>query len=106
MIRIRLTAAIAFLACASLASAAGNQSSLLDAASARDGAKVRALLAAGGDPKEVAADGSTALHWAAQWDDLETATALLKAGADANAKNRYGSAPIMLAAANGSASTL
>jgi ankyrin repeat protein len=106
MTRIRLTAAIAFLACVAMAMAAGNQAGILDAARARDGAKVRALLAEGSDPKEVAADGSTALHWAAQWDDLETAAALLKAGADANAKNRYGSAPIMLAATNGSAPML
>ncbi len=106
MTRTRLTAAIAFLACAAMAWAAGSQSSLLDAARAKDGAQVRALLAAGADPKEVAADGSTALHWAAQWNDLETAEALLKAGADATAKNRYGSAPIMLAAANGNAAML
>src|SRR6202034_4768091 len=48
-------------------------------------------------------DGTTALHWAARHDDLATAEALIKAGADVNAVNRYGVTPIALAAMNGNA---
>jgi hypothetical protein len=32
------------------------------------------------------ADGSTALHWASLWDDLELADRLIRAGADVNVK--------------------
>jgi ankyrin repeat protein len=46
-------------------------------------------------------DGTTALHHAAERDDLRAATALLKAGADANAANRYGVTPLSLACTNG-----
>lgn len=106
MIGIRLWTSIALMACAAAAAPVGNQSGLLDAARAQDGARVRALVAEGSDPNQLAADGSTALHWAAEWDDVETAAALLKAGADANAKNRYGAAPITLAAIKGSAPML
>jgi uncharacterized protein len=46
-------------------------------------------------------DGTTALHRAVERDDLPAATALLKAGADANAANRYGVTPLSLACTNG-----
>ena len=76
---IRWTAGIALLAGAAVtAMAAGDQAGILDAARAKDGARVRALIAEGSDPKQASADGTTALHWAAEWDDLETAAALLK----------------------------
>lgn len=48
------------------------------------------------------ADGATALLWAAQWDHLPTAEALLAAGADPNAANVYGVTPLYFAATNGS----
>jgi ankyrin repeat protein len=51
----------------------------------------------------VEADGTTALHRAAQRNDLAAAEQLLRAGADAKAVNRYGVAPLSLAAANGNA---
>src|SRR5580658_6265892 len=46
-------------------------------------------------------DGTTALHWAVRHDDLPTADALIKAGADVKAANRYGVTPMALAATNG-----
>ena len=47
------------------------------------------------------ADGTTALHWAAHWNDLESFTLLLGAGANAKAVNRYGATPLSEAAAAG-----
>lgn len=51
-------------------------------------------------------DGTTPLHWAARHNDLKTAEALIKAGADVKAANRYGVTPMYLAAMNGSAPML
>ena len=39
-------------------------------------------------------DGSTALLWAAHWNDLDTADLLLRAGADANAANDFRMTPL------------
>jgi ankyrin repeat protein len=52
------------------------------------------------------ADGSTALHWAVESDDLEMTRLLLRAGADAKRANRYGITPLHLAAVNGNASVV
>lgn len=49
------------------------------------------------------ADGSTALHWAAQSADTVMTDILLLAGADARAADRYGVTPLSLACRNGSA---
>lgn len=49
------------------------------------------------------ADGGTALHWAAHWDDGEAAGLLLAAGANPNAANDLGVTPLGLACVNGSA---
>jgi ankyrin repeat protein len=52
------------------------------------------------------ADGATALHWAARVDALDIVQLLLRAGANADAANRYGVTPLALAAINGSAPVL
>jgi ankyrin repeat protein len=46
-------------------------------------------------------DGTTALHRAVRRDDFAAAQALIKAGADVKAANRYGVTPMGLAAMNG-----
>src|SRR6202050_508925 len=87
-------------------SAAGADARLADAVMSGDKDGVRPLLA---DPTSVNAsqpDGTTALHWAARRDDLATADALIKAGADVKAANRYGVTPLALAATNGSAAVI
>lgn len=49
------------------------------------------------------ADGTTALHWAAHWNDPGMAKLLLEAGADPKAVNRFGDTPLSEAAENGGA---
>ena len=48
-------------------------------------------------------DGTSALHWAAHSNDLETVQLLLRAGANAKAASRYGVTPLSEAATYGSA---
>lgn len=87
---------------ASLA-AAGANLSLVDATKQGDRAAVRALLHEHADANAAEPDGTTALHWAVQHDDVETVDLLLLAGANVNASNRYGVTPLMAACTNGNA---
>lgn len=75
---------------------------IADAVMHRDAAAVHTLLAAKAAVNEAQPDGTTALHWAARWDDRETATLLIQAGANAGAANHEGATPMFLAAQNGS----
>ncbi len=86
-----------------VAAAAAPRSEVADAAMARDGQTVRTLLQQNADVNAPQPDGTTALHWAARWNDLEMAGLLIQAGADAHAANRDGATPLFLAAENGSA---
>ena len=52
------------------------------------------------------ADGFTALHWAAQRNDLALVDLLLGAGANARASTRYNITPLYLAAVNGNAAIM
>ena len=79
---------------------------LVDAARRQDRQAVRALLKQSVDVNTPAPDGSTALHWAVQLDDAEMVDMLIGAGADVKAVNRYGVAPLSIAAINGSARIL
>jgi uncharacterized protein len=82
---------------------AAERATLADAAERRDRAAVRAELTRGVDVNSAQVDGTTALHWAAYYDDAETAAMLVKAGANVNAVNRYGVPPLSLASTNGNA---
>src|SRR5690349_15072077 len=75
---------------------------LADAAKHLNRPNVRALLQQHVDVNAAEADGTTALHWAAYNDDLETAEILLRAGANVKAANQYGVSPLSLACTNGS----
>jgi ankyrin repeat protein len=85
------------------ATAAEDDVRLVAAARARDREMVRTLLQQQVPATARQVDGATALHWAAHWDDLGIADALLAAGADVNAANELGVTPLHLACTNGSA---
>ena len=76
---------------------------LIDAVKRSDRPSVRALLQRQVDVNVPAVDGSTALHWAVEYDDVETAQLLLRAGANATTANRYGVNPMYAACLNGNA---
>lgn len=78
-------------------------SELADATMARHAQTVRSLLQKKADVNAPQVDGSTALHWAVRYDDLDTADLLIRAGARVSAANREGVTPLQLAAMNGSA---
>ena len=58
---------------------------------------------AAASPDAPSADGTTALHRAVSVGDIAKVDALVRAGADVNAVNRYGATPLSLAAADGNA---
>lgn len=67
----------------------------------QDRARVQALLRQGADVKAPQVDGMTALHWAANYEDVATARLLIAAHADVNAANRYGVKPLSLSCTTG-----
>jgi ankyrin repeat protein len=79
---------------------------LIDAVKAADKAAVRSILAGRVDVNAAEADGTTALHWAADGDNSEIVELLIRAGANVNATNRYGVKPLWLACTNGNAATV
>jgi len=74
---------------------------VIDATRTQDVAAVRALITERADVNATAADGSTALHVAAQRDHLALVQLLLGAGANPKATTRYNITPLYLAALNG-----
>src|SRR5689334_12104313 len=90
-----------FLGAATLAAAADAR--LADAVKMQDRAAIRALVGQHVDVNAPEPDGTTALDWAADREDFETAQLLIRAGADVKAANRYGVTPLSLACTNGDA---
>src|SRR2546423_4584674 len=97
--------AIAAFTASSIAGA-GAGAPLVDAVKARDKAAVLTLLQKKVNVNAPEADGTTALHWAVQQDDLELVQRLIRAGADVKAKNDYGSTPMSEAAIVGNPAVL
>jgi ankyrin repeat protein len=89
-----------------LAAALGQAADIADTVMNHDSSGVSALLAKKADVNAAQADGTTALHWAARWDDLETANLLIRAGADPKTANHDGATPMFLASQNGSAAMI
>ena len=67
---------------------------LVDAVKRQDKTVTRTLLKQRADVNAADAEGMTALHWAAHWDDLDTVKLLVNAGAKAKVANRYGVTPL------------
>jgi len=75
-----------------------------DAVQNRDIATLQLLLKQHAPVNAAQPDGTTALHWAAHWNDAQAVSLLIAAGADVKAANRYGTTPLSEAVAQGSAS--
>ncbi|MBZ5676118.1 MAG: ankyrin repeat domain-containing protein [Acidobacteriia bacterium] len=94
------TLAILLLACG-IASA-----QIADAVEHRDSDAVQALLKQHANVNATQPDGTTALHWAAHWNDLAAVKLLLGAGANPKIANRYGATPLSEAATQGNAAMI
>jgi len=77
-----------------------------DAAMRGDREAVRAALARKADVNGAQIDGTTALHWAVERDDIEMVDLLIGAGGRVAARTREGVTPLQLAATNGSAAMI
>ncbi|MEQ1896849.1 MAG: ankyrin repeat domain-containing protein [Vicinamibacterales bacterium] len=102
---MRHLAALALPVLVAASLGAGRGLPLVDAIKAGDASAARALIARG-QAKVAEPDGTTALHHAAHHDNLALVNALLSAGADVKALNRYGVMPLSLAAESGSAAVV
>jgi len=90
----------------SVVSAHAASSEVADAMMKGNREAVRALLQKKADVNAPQVDGTTALHWAVQADDLATADLLIRAGANISAANREGVMPMQLAAVIGDAAMI
>ena len=104
MTRCAALALVALLLSPWTAHAAG--ATVADAAMRGDRVALRTALARKADVNAPQVDGSTALHWAAERDDVEMADLLIRAGARVTAATREGVTPLQLAAINGSATMI
>jgi len=86
--------------------AAAATSDLADAVMRRDTAAIRAMMQRHADVNVPQNDGTTALMWAARYDDVDVADLLIRAGAKVSVSNRDGATALQLAAINGSTSML
>jgi ankyrin repeat protein len=93
---------IPLLSAATLATAAEPDLRLVNAVAAQDRTAVRALLKQRIDVNVARADGTTALLYAAHWDDIETIDLLLRAGANPNTADDHGVTPLARACENAS----
>ena len=104
MMRSNLVRSLVFLCVAAMpavADAAGSEAA--DAVQRKDTPALRALVTKKVNVNTPQADGTTALHWAAHYNDVETVRLLLRAGANPGVTNRFGASPLSEAALSGNA---
>jgi ankyrin repeat protein len=77
-----------------------------NAAESKNTDALKVLVKQRADVNAAQPDGTTALHWAAHWNDAEEVNLLLRAGANAKATNRYGATPLSEAVVSGNASMI
>ena len=94
---------IVVAAALAIPASAAAQSPLVAAVKAGDRPGVTALLKERADVNAREADGTTALYWAAEKNDLAIGAALIRAGADVKAASRYGITPLQVSCVNGNA---
>ena len=73
---------------------------LIDAIKNGDRAAVRSLIEQRANVNAASTDGTTAIAWAVNRDDVESAELLIQAGANVNAATDYGVTPLSLACTN------
>ncbi len=99
--------AVLWMAVFLAASSPATDPPIADAAMQGDLERVRELVRQGHDVNAAHGDGMTALHWAAEKGDAETAQILLYAGAKVDAKTRIGAyTPLLVASRNGNAAVV
>jgi ankyrin len=101
-----LTLLTALLLSVSAHAAPPAASPLVEAVKAGDRAAALALIARRVDVNAPEPDGTTALHWAVNRNDLELVNRLLRAGANVTAKNEFGATPMSEAAVVGDVALL
>lgn len=101
--RVAAAWGMALGACLTTPLVAQAQPELAQAARRGQTGEVRVLLKGRADVNERLPDGTTALHWAVERDDLDLVTALIAAKADANVASAFGVTPLTLACRNGNA---
>jgi ankyrin repeat protein len=99
--RLGLSLVSIFVANVSLIAAPAADPRLVEAAKRQDKTAVGALLKQKVDVNSAYGDGTTALHWAAYWDDAELAGMLIAAGANVDARNDVGATPLWAGVSNG-----
>lgn len=103
---MKLRLSIGFALIVACASGAPAKSDVADAAMRGDKVAVRNLLQQRANVNTPQPDGTTALHWAVQADDVELADVLIRAGAKISVANAAGATPMLMASLNGSAPML
>jgi ankyrin repeat protein len=86
--------------------AAAGKSEVADAAMQGNSSAVRSLLQQNADVNAPQVDGTTALHWAVQANDLELTELLIRAGGHVTSANHAGATPLLLATVNGNAAIM
>jgi len=93
---------VLLISAGNLKGAAGRDVRLIEAVKRADAKAVSTLLKQHVDVNAKEPDGTTALHWAVEHDDVALAQLLISVGADVKAINDYGTAPLTIACINAS----